>query len=246
MRRKKATSSGEEGADGGWPKIMNCWSGRFCGATRRGRLRLWPVALRSIDGLIETTSPGSQAWAEALGRAGVLSEDEAHRIVAGPRRRSARMSARDPALLDQAPDEDVHSLRRARARGAHRRRRAVVCTPGARGTSRSSLDCRLYLRRRIPALQRHAASPHRRAGAPAPSAPARRSCRPTRIFAARSRSSWRTCGWRTPPRCAAITRDLDVARSTKCDVMPLGSGAIAGTSYDLDTALSRRTPRLHT
>ena len=67
-----------------------------------------------------------------------------------------------------------------------------------------------------------------------------RSCRPTRTCGGRSRCWSRTSFSRTRRRCAAITpgstRLLD-----EIDELPLGSGAIAGTSYGIDVrALAAR------
>jgi argininosuccinate lyase len=129
---------------------MTLWSGRFAAPPDAGVFDFGRSL--SVDRrLIEDDITGSQAWAEALGRAGVLSEDEAHRILAGLESIRADVR-RDPALLDQAPDEDVHSF-------VERELVARIGEPGRRlhtGRSRNeqvSLDCRLYLRRRIPLLQ---------------------------------------------------------------------------------------------
>ena len=55
---------------------------------------------------------GSRAWAGALAKAGVLSQDEATRIVAGLDRvaESLEASGIDRGSLDDLPDEDIHSL----------------------------------------------------------------------------------------------------------------------------------------
>ncbi|HXV86003.1 MAG TPA: argininosuccinate lyase [Gemmatimonadales bacterium] len=50
---------------------------------------------------------GSVAWARALRRAGILSGDEEHRMLAGLDRVAARLAAGDPSA---EPDEDVHTL----------------------------------------------------------------------------------------------------------------------------------------
>jgi len=59
-------------------------------------IRLWPQDVR-----------GSQAWARALTRAGVLEEAEGTSLVEGLERVAARLSERDHS--DQS-DEDIHSL----------------------------------------------------------------------------------------------------------------------------------------
>jgi argininosuccinate lyase len=210
---------------------MTLWSGRFAAPPDAGVFDFGRSL--SVDRrLIEDDITGSQAWAEALGRAGVLSGDEAHRILSGLESIRADVR-RDPAMLDQAPDEDVHSF-------VERELVARIGEPGRRlhtGRSRNeqvSLDCRLYLRRRIPLLQdtlrrlidalAHQAE---RAGeAVMPSYTHLRRAQPVLVA-----HMWLA-------HAAPLRRDharLDVARD-ECDVMPLGSGAIAGTSYDLDTA----------
>src|SRR4029078_2404777 len=94
---------------------------------------------------------GSQAWAEALAKAGVLSTAEVQSIVAGLEEIRGAVRA-DPALLSDASDEDVHAF-------VERELIARIGPTGRRlhtGRSRNeqvSIDFRLYLRRRIPALQ---------------------------------------------------------------------------------------------
>src|SRR4029079_13035669 len=92
----------------------------------------------------------SLAWARALGRAGVLSADEARQIeVALGEILTAGLA--DPASV-AGVDEDVHSF-------VERQLVARLGDPGRRlhtGRSRNeqvSLDLRLYLKPRIPDLQ---------------------------------------------------------------------------------------------
>ena len=111
-------------------------------------------------------------------------------------------------------------------------------TPAARATSRVSLDLRLYLRRRIPSLQQAlsrlvaaCADQAEHAGAALmPSYTHMRRAQPVLVahfFLAHA---------------SALRRDfdkLDAARE-EADALPLGSGAIAGTSYPIDTAVLAR------
>jgi argininosuccinate lyase len=139
----------------------------------------------------------------------------------------------DPSLLVNAADEDVHSFVE----------RALVERIGEAGrrlhTGRSrneqvSLDFRLYLRRRIPALQQAVArlvealvgQADRAGQAVMPSYTHLRRAQPVQVA-----HVWLS-------HAGAVRRDharLATARS-ECDLMPLGSGAIAGASYDIDTA----------
>ena len=79
--------------------MSTLWSGRFAGEPDADVFNFGkslPVDRR----LIEDDITGSQAWAEALARAGVLSLDEATRIVTGLE--SLRDAVRsDPSMLDR-------------------------------------------------------------------------------------------------------------------------------------------------
>jgi argininosuccinate lyase len=211
--------------------MTTLWSGRFAGEPDKDVFdfgKSLPVDRR----LIEDDITGSAAWAEALGRARVLTSDEVRQITSGLE--SIRQAVRDdPAQLDRASDEDVHSFVE----------RELVDRIGAAGrrlhTGRSrneqvSLDFRLYLRRRLPLLQAHVrdlvgalADQADRAGA---------AVMPSYTHLRRAQPVLAAHVWLS--HAAALRRDharLETAR-TECDVMPLGSGAIAGASYDIDTA----------
>ena len=97
-------------------------------------------------------SPAAWPGPRRSARAGVLSRGRHAAIVGGARRRSSRRGRRDPASV-AGPDEDVHSF-------VERKLVERIGDAGRRlhtGRSRNeqvSLDLRLYLRRRIPLLQR--------------------------------------------------------------------------------------------
>jgi argininosuccinate lyase len=207
------------------------WSGRFAGELDRD-VFAFGKSLAVDKRLIDDDITGSQAWAEALGRAGVLSETDVRAIAAGLEGIRARVRE-DPSVLDLADDEDVHSF-------VERELVERIGDAGRRlhtGRSRNeqvSLDFRLYLKRRIPELQRRLADlvaafveqADRGGGAVMPSYTHLRRAQP--ILAAHF--------WLA--HAAAIRRDvarLDAARE-EADALPLGSGAIAGTSYPIDTA----------
>jgi argininosuccinate lyase len=212
------------------------WSGRFGGAPDKNVFD-FGKSLGVDRRLIEDDITGSQAWAEALGKAGVLAADDVRRIVDALE--AVREAVRaNPARLDTADDEDVHSF-------VERELVERVGDAGRRlhtGRSRNeqvSLDFRLYLRRRVPELQAGVrdliaamAEQAERAG---------QAVMPSYTHLRRAQPVLAAHVWLA--HAAACRRDyerLDAARA-ECDLMPLGSGAIAGASYDIDTAfLARR------
>src|SRR3989442_4132131 len=126
------------------------WSGRFASAPDGAALE-WGSSFRFDRRLFEDDVTGSIAWARALAGAGVLAADEARQIE---QTLAAILDEgrSNPAFVD-GPDEDIHSFVE----------RVLVERIGDAGrrlhTGRSrneqvSLDLRLYLRRRIPLLQR--------------------------------------------------------------------------------------------
>ena len=186
--------------------------------------------------LFEDDVTGSLAWVEALLKAGVLTSEEARTLDQGLRTILNR-GLQDPSLVS-GPDEDVHAF-------VERQLVELVGEAGKRlhtGRSRNeqvSLDLRLYLRRRIPLLQRElerliaqlTAQAERAGDAVMPSYTHLRRAMPVLVahfFLA---------------HVAALRRDHDrlAAAASEADAMPLGSGAVAGTGYAVDTAfLARR------
>jgi argininosuccinate lyase len=211
--------------------MSTLWSGRFA---ERPDAEVFAYGLSlSVDRrLFDDDVSGSLAWAEALARAGVLSADDARAIATGLEEVRAGVHA-DSTRLDRAEDEDVHSF-------VERELVERIGEAGKRlhtGRSRNeqvSLDFRLYLRRRIPAVEGAVAmvvaalaSQAEHAGAAVmPSYTHLRRAQP--VLVAHVLLS----------HAAAFRRDVDrltVARA-EADVMPLGSGAIAGTAYNVDVA----------
>src|SRR5262245_38365017 len=130
------------------------WSGRFESAPDQAAFE-WGSSFRFDRRLFEDDVTGSIAWARALAQAGVLTADEARQIDSAlsdilKRGRSG------PSFVD-GPDEDVHSfverLLVERLGDAGRRLHT-----GRSRNEQVPLDLRLYLRRRIPALQASAAA----------------------------------------------------------------------------------------
>jgi len=129
---------------------MTLWSGRFDTAPDPAAFD-FGVSFGFDRLLFEDDVTGSIAWAEALEAAGMLSPDDARSIVAALRE-ILEEGRRSPESV-AGPDEDVHSF-------VERRLIERIGDAGRRlhtGRSRNeqvSLDLRLYLRRRIPLLQK--------------------------------------------------------------------------------------------
>jgi len=211
------------------------WSGRFDAAPDPAAFD-FGISFSFDRRLFEDDVTGSLAWAEALADAGVLDATDAQAIRDGLAA-ILEQGRRDPAWVN-GPDEDVHSF-------VERQLVARVGDAGRRlhtGRSRNeqvSVDLRLYLRRRIPMLQQGLrdviaalADQAGRAGdALMPSYTHLRRAMPVLV------------SHYLLSHAAALRRDharLDQARE-EANALPLGSGAIAGTGYPVDTAaLARR------
>ena len=218
--------------------MAHLWSGRFEGAPDAALFEFG--ASFSFDRrLFHDDVAGSLAWAEAIAAAGVLSEEDAERIRAALEEID-RLGA-DPAFFASEAaraDEDVHSF-------VERELVQRVGDAGRRlhtGRSRNeqvSLDLRLYLKRRIPlirgrisALAAVLAEGAERAGdAVMPSYTHLRRAQP--VLVAHFFLAHAAALKRDDRRLAWVLDEIDE--------LPLGSGAIAGTSYPVDVhALARR------
>jgi argininosuccinate lyase len=209
--------------------MSTLWSGRFADQPNRDVFD-YGKSLGVDRRLIDDDITGSQAWAEALGRAGVLTAGEVTAIIAGLEaiRRAVRA---DPTSLSGAADEDVHAF-------VERELVDRIGDTGRRlhtGRSRNeqvSVDFRLYLRRRIPDIQTALVVVVAALADQAEAAGA--AIMPSYTHLRRAQPVLVAHMWLS--HAAACRRDVarfDVAR-TECDLMPLGSGAIAGTNYDID------------
>jgi len=193
--------------------MSTLWSGRFDAAPDAAAFE-FGASFRFDRRLFEDDVTGSMAWARAIAKAGVVSQEDAQRIEGA----LASILDRGRANPDYVAggDEDVHSF-------VERLLVEQLGDAGRRlhtGRSRNeqvSLDLRLYLRRRIPLLQRAIAALVR------PAQP---------VLVAHFFLS----------HAAPLRRDFarfDGARR-EADALPLGSGAIAGTAYAIDVdALAR-------
>ena len=209
---------------------MTLWSGRFDTAPDPAAFD-FGVSFGFDRALFEDDVTGSVAWAEALGNAGVLSAEDVGAIVQGLHT-ILEQGRRDPSWV-AGPDEDVHSF-------VERQLVDRIGDAGRRlhtGRSRNeqvSLDLRLYLKRRIPPLMDAvatlvAACADRAAAAGdalMPSYTHLRKAQP--VLVAHFFLS----------HAAALRRDHArlAAAADEADALTLGSGAVAGTSYAVDTA----------
>jgi len=212
--------------------MAHLWSGRFAGDPD-AELFAFGSSFRFDRRLFEDEVRGSLAWAQALSRASVLTAADAESIKRGLTD-ILEQGRRDGSFVSDAHgDEDIHAFVE----------RELVLRIGEAGrrlhTGRSrneqvAVDLRLYLKRRVPVAQRAIAATVRslvdlaeRAGdALMPSYTHLRRAQP--VMVAHFLLS----------HCAALRRDVDrlAAVLQEIDELPLGSGAIAGTSYAIDVA----------
>ena len=210
--------------------MTNLWSGRFEGEPDVD-VFAFGASFRFDRRLFEDDVAGSLAWCDALARAGIVTAEDASAIADGLRE-ILDIGRRDPSFVD-GPDEDIHAF-------VERQLVARVGDVGKRlhtGRSRNdqvSLDLRLYLRRQIGALQE---TLRQLVGALAGQAEsAGESLMPAYTHMRRAQPV--LVAHFLLSHVAALRRDhdrFDVARD-EANVLPLGSGAIAGSGYAIDTA----------
>jgi len=210
--------------------MTNLWSGRFAGEPDKDVFafgRSFPFDKR----LVEDDITGSLAWADAIHAAGVFSADERAKVQAALE--ALLVQARTTPSFVEGDDEDVHAF-------VERKLIEAVGEMGKRlhtGRSRNdqvSLDLRLYLRRRIPALQ---ATLVRLIGALVEQAgQAGDALMPAYTHMRRAQPVLLAHYWLS--HVAAFRRDHArlAQAAAEADALPLGSGAIAGVPYAVDTA----------
>jgi argininosuccinate lyase len=208
--------------------MSNLWSGRFAGEPDKDVFEFgksFPFDKR----LVEDDITGSLAWAGAIAAAGVLSATERADIVRTLETLLAEVRA--DASIVRGDDEDVHAW-------VERQLVERVGEAGKRlhtGRSRNeqvSVDLRLYLRRRLAAIDRLlvrvvAALVGQAEAAGDTLMPAYTHLRRAQpVLAAHWFLSHAAAFRRDAERFAAVAREADA--------LPLGSGAIAGNSYGID------------
>jgi argininosuccinate lyase len=205
------------------------WSGRFDSVPDPAAFD-FGVSFSFDRRLFEDDVTGSLAWAEALAAAGVLDAADAKAIRDGLIA-ILEEGRRHPEWVN-GPDEDIHSFveRQLVARIGEAGRRLHT---GRSRNEQVSVDLRLYLRRRIPLLQQRierlvstlAEQAERASDTVMPAYTHLRRAMPV------------TVAHYLLSHVAALRRDharLGMARE-EANALPLGSGAVAGTNYAIDT-----------
>ena len=211
--------------------MTNLWSGRFSSEPDPVAFR-FGSSFRFDKRLFEDDVAGSLAWVEGLTGVGVFNDAESRKVAAALNDILER-GRREPAYVD-GPDEDVHAF-------VERQLVERVGDLGKRlhtGRSRNeqvSVDLRLYLRRNIPDLQRQVAAVIAALAKKAEAAGA--AVMPSYTHLRRAMPVLVSHFFLA--HVAALRRDYDRLcwASHEADAMPLGSGAVAGTNYALDTAM---------
>jgi argininosuccinate lyase len=209
--------------------MANLWSGRFDTEPDPTAFQ-FGSSFRFDRRLFEDDVTGSLAWVEALTKTGVFTAAEAAKVSAALNDILER-GRRQPSFVD-GPDEDVHAFveRQLVERAGDLGKRLHT---GRSRNEQVSLDLRLYLRRRIPLLQKHIAEVIAALATQAESAgPA---VMPSYTHLRRAMPVLVSHFFLS--HVAALRRDYDRFgwASHEADAMPLGSGAVAGTNYAIDT-----------
>jgi len=124
---------------------MKLWGGRFASGPSEVFER-FSGSLHFDKKLLDADCRGSQAFARALERAGILAADEREKLVAAFEQ--IRIDSRDPKFLEGATDEDVHTfvIRQLKERAGGL---ADKIHTGRSRNEQVSLDVRLWLREQI-------------------------------------------------------------------------------------------------
>ncbi|OGJ90228.1 MAG: argininosuccinate lyase [Candidatus Raymondbacteria bacterium RifOxyC12_full_50_8] len=211
---------------------MKMWEGRFSQKNAPAMER-FNRSLGFDKRLIAEDIAGSVAYARALAKAGLLSKNEAAAIVRG----LDKMRSHPAALRFTAADEDIHMA-------IERILSERIGTPGKKlhtGRSRNSqiaLDTRLYLKKEIYSLDAALRTLMRAVLTRAektttvimPAFTHLQKAQP--VLMAHYFLSW------------FFMLERDLRRFSQClvtvDVLPLGSGALAGSAYPIDRAFLAR------
>jgi len=210
--------------------MANLWSGRFDGEPDAD-VFAFGTSFRFDRRLFEEDVLGSLAWCDALRGAGVLSAPDAEAIQGGLSEILER-GRQDPNFVD-GPDEDVHAF-------VERQLVERIGDSGRRlhtGRSRNdqvSVDLRLYLKRQSTGLQRVVRTLIAALGDQATAAGD--AVMPSYTHLRRAQPV--LVSHFLLSHVAALRRDhgrFGVAHD-EADALPLGSGAVAGSGYPIDTA----------
>src|SRR5690349_20410147 len=204
---------------------MKLWGGRFEGGPSE-LFEQFSGSLHFDQKLVFVDIEGSQAYARALAQEGVLTPDECHTIVSALD--AIAGEAREPAYFDGASDEDVHTfvIRKLKDKAGGLSEKIHT---GRSRNEQVSLDLRLYLRAVAETLLQHlAAFMHEL------------------LTLARKYPDAVIPGYTHLRRAQAVLwphyllayfemffRDVERLQQTRVriNVMPLGSGALAGSGF---------------
>jgi argininosuccinate lyase len=208
--------------------MTQLWGGRFSGETD-ALMRQFNDSLYFDARLWEADLDGSLAYAKALARAGVLTEEEANILQDGLDEVRAEFAQNQ--FQFQPGDEDIHTA-------VERRLKELIGDLAGKlhtGRSRNdqvATDTRLWLKRKISELRRHLENLQQVIVAQAeahievvmPGYTHLQQAQPVRF------AHWLlSYGWmlqRDKERLVDLTR--------RVDVLPLGSGALSGNPYNID------------
>lgn len=207
---------------------MKLWGGRFASGPSEVFER-FSGSLHFDKKLLDADCRGSQAFARALERTGILTADEREKLVAAFEQ--IRTEAQDPKFFDGATDEDVHTfvIRQLKERVGGL---ADKIHTGRSRNEQVSLDVRLWLRDQIDIDLELLVNLMGALTAMARKYP--HAIVPGYTHLRRAQAvSW------THYLLAyfeMFTRDLErlMQARARVDVMPLGSGALAGSGFPFD------------
>ena len=209
-------------------KAGRMWDGRFSKPTDR-LMEAFNNSLPFDKALVEEDLAGSMAWAAALGRAGVLTKNEAAKIQAGLRAIAGK--ARKGALAFLPGDEDIHMA-------IERILTERIGAAGKRlhtGRSRNdqvATDTRLYVKRSLAAVARDLADLQKavlaRAGVD------KKVIIPAYTHLQQAQPILLAHYWLSLFFLLDRERDRLVHALLTTDACPLGSGAVAGAGFAVD------------
>jgi len=210
--------------------MTGLWGGRFAGRREDPLFESFNRSLPIDRRLVIEDLEGSEAWARALGDAGVLSAKEADQLAQALASLKAEVD-QDPTLLSRSDAEDVHTFVELELI----RRVGDLAKKLHTGRSRNdqvATDLKLHLKRAVPALSDQVAG---LIGALVDLAE-RYQALPIPGFTHLQRAQPITAGHHALAYVEMLGRDL--LRLSDClarlDTSPLGCGALAGTTAKVD------------
>lgn len=213
------------------PQPEKLWSGRFSReAGLDPRFEKWQRSFSFDQRLLPQELAASRAYAEALAKAGVLAADERARILDALSQVERKVAA-EPTLLENSDAEDVHHF-------VEQQLVALVGEAGTKlhtGRSRNeqiATDLRLFTRKRLDEIRGRLAEligvflgcAKAAGGAAMPGYTHLQRAEPVLV------AHWLLA------YAEMFFRDAERLRDCRCrvNVLPLGSGAVAGSSVALD------------